>query len=416
VSNHPAETIPEIRTSAEKVDTPPSQLNRIDPPNLVQLTEFTREQFDSPVSPAGPQLVLPQSAVGETFEIIDQPVSEAPEHSPSQSSETLTRVDREQASGTVLPWGPSTPTPEMTAVAQRAEEVARRGYELAQRGGLYSAQARFTESLRIIAEALDAQRNTMAHTKSLSAGLRALQEVDDFVPRGTKIESSMNMPLIVDAHRTPVLKEQPLDGVTPLVAQRSYLTYAQEQLAMAGGDQSVASLALHGLGKVCTTPAQMHGPRTQIAEAKAVVYFQAAVLIEPRNFMSANELGVLLARFGRLNDARQALEQAVAASNSPTTWRNLAVVNERLGDPQKAMLCRQRSDTAITQSRQTQTNNTGSQHPVRWVDPETFAQSNTMVPDTTPPAAKTATEGTKPATSTAAKPEAKPSGWKWPWQ
>jgi Flp pilus assembly protein TadD len=232
----------------------------------------------------------------------------------------------------------------------------------------------------------------------------------------------MNMPLIVDAHRTPVLKGRPLENVMLLVAQRIYLTYAQVQLAAAGGDQSVASLALHGLGKICITPAQMNGPQVRIAEAKAVVYFQAAVMIEPRNFLSANELGVLLAKFGRLEDARHAVEQSVANSNSPTAWRNLATINERLGDQQKAAICRQRVETALAQARPGAGTAGNSQFMVRWVDQETFAQSNSMAPATTPatvPSAVASATTSPPATAvpaTAAKPETKPSGWKWPWQ
>jgi tetratricopeptide (TPR) repeat protein len=339
-----------------------------------------------------------------------------PAGSTQKPAEAMSGSNTTPVDGTVLPWGPTTPTPEMLAIAQRAEEVARRGYDLAERGGMYSARARFTESLRIIAEALDGQRNTTAHTKALAAGLRALDEVDDFVPRGGKLDGDFNLTLIVDAHRTPVLKARPLDGVTPLVAQRMYLTYAQEQLAMAGGDQAVASLALHGLAKICVSPVELHGPRVQIAEAKAVVYFQAAMIIEPRNFMSANELGVLLARFGRPQEARQAFEQAVLCSNAPTTWRNLAMVNERLGDVQKASICRERAASAVALSQQAGTNNGGSQYSVRWVDQETFAKSNTMVPDLPTPATTADAKAASPVPATAAKPAAKSSGWKWPWQ
>lgn len=421
----PGDGIAAVVAAEQPVDViEPSPLRRIAPPRLVQLTEFTREPVEAAGASAGPSLTSPQSpassgrqesisalADDEVFSIVDAPIDAAPAPMPLGSSSTAAGP-----AATPLPWGPSTPTPELTAIAQRAEQIARNGYLLAQRGGLYSARAKFIESLRMITEALDAQRGTTAHTKALAAGLRALEEADDFLPRGAQIESSINMALVIDAHRTPVLKDRALDEITPLVAQRMYLTYAQEQLAMAGGDQSVASLAYHGLGKICLTPAHVHGPRVQMAEAKAIVYYQAAVIIEPRNFMSANELGVLLARFGRLDDARKALEQAAVGSNSPTTWRNLAVVNTRLGDLQKAEVCKQRSEMAVAQAKPAGTTSTGSQYPVRWVDPETFAQSNSMVPDTPPATAKPAPTPSSPAPATAAAPAAKSSGWKWPWQ
>ena len=70
----------------------------------------------------------------------------------------------------------------------------------------------------------------------------------------------------------------------------------------------------------------------KLDEGKAVVFYQSALIVDPQNFMAANELGVLLTRFGRWNDARNALEHAVAASGTPTSWRNLAVVCDRMGD------------------------------------------------------------------------------------
>ncbi len=98
----------------------------------------------------------------------------------------------------------------MIAIAKRAEETARQGFDLAERGALYTARARFIESLRTLAQAMDSQRGNTAHTKALAAGLRAMEEVDDFVPRGTSLETDLNLKLIVDAHRTPVLKERSL--------------------------------------------------------------------------------------------------------------------------------------------------------------------------------------------------------------
>ena len=108
----------------------------------------------------------------------------------------------------LLPWGPSTPSPELDAVNQRAEQTVRWAFNRAERGALYSARAQFAEALRSIAEALDLQRNTVAHTAALTAGLRALDEVNDFVPRDVRSQANMNLQLTVDAHHTPVLKNR----------------------------------------------------------------------------------------------------------------------------------------------------------------------------------------------------------------
>lgn len=335
----------------------------------------------------------------------EEPITKSAENDAGSAPAT----DESAGAETQLPWGPSTPTPEMAAIAKRAEETARRGFDLAERGALYTARAQFIEALRSVAQAMDSQRNTTAHTKALAAGLRALEEVNDFVPRGTRLETELNLQLIVDAHRTPVLKKQSLEGVTVTEAQRLYLTYAQEHLAAAAGDQSVASLALYGLGKVCAAPAAMHGPHEKIAECKAVVFFQAALVVEPRNFLSANELGVLLARFGRLDDARTVLERAVAISNAPTSWRNLAAVCERQGNAPRAEQARRQAEVAVTQFQREGYANAGLRYPIAWLDPASFARTNSMLGDTR--SAPVPQQSPAAVPKTAANPGKKSSTW-----
>ncbi len=325
--------------------------------------------------------------------------NQQPAEPKSAASETADTTE----SSVPLPWGPSTPSTEMTAVALRAEQAARRGFNLAERAALYSARAQFIESLRIIAQALDEQRGTTAHTKALSAGLRAMEEVSDLVPRDNRLETDLNLKLIVDAHHTPVLKDRPLDEIAVADAQRMYLTYAQEQLAAAAGDQAVASLALHGLGKICVAPAEMHGPREQIAEAKAVTFYQAALVVEPQNFMAANELGVLLTRYGRLKDAKAVFEQSVTVSDAPTSWRNLAVVCDRLGDATKAADARHEADAAVARLQKSGYATAGMRYPIEWVSPEKFANSNSMVTAATSPTTSVmSSPAPHPATASAA--------------
>jgi tetratricopeptide (TPR) repeat protein len=311
----------------------------------------------------------------------------------------------------------------MAAICQRAEEAARQGYDLAERGAMYSARSQFIDALRILADAMDAQRNTTAHARALNAGLRAIQEVDDFVPRSGELDTDLNFRLLIDSHHTPVLKERSLAGITALQAQRLYLTYAQEQLAAAAGDQPVASLALHGLGKICTAPTEMHGPREQIAEAKAVVFQQAALMVEPKNFMAANELGVLLTRFGRLPEARSALEHAVAMSGGPTEWQNLAIVCDRLGEPAKATAARQQATLAVARLQQAGYASAGLKYPIQWIDPTSFASTNSMIVEAAPASAPSSVASTAaqpnaaPPSSgtpvTAAKPDTKSGFWSW---
>jgi hypothetical protein len=378
-----------------------------------------------PAAPQRTQLVGHTAPESKSIFVIDE--MEAARHAASVSADHIDLVDNHVINATQtgdapettpaeLPWGPSAPTTELAAVAQRAEETVKNGFNLAERAALYTARSQFMEALRTLAAALDAQKKTQAHCQALAAGLTALKEVDDFVPQAGKVETSLNMKLIVDGHRTPVLKNRSVDKVSPLEAKRIYLTYAQEQLAAAGADQPVASLALYGLGKVCTAPAALHGPKDQVAEGKAVVLYQAALVVAPENFMAANELGVTLAKFGRFQEAQTALAHAAALSNSPVAWRNLATVCQRSGDQQRAAHARQQANLIVAQLQEAGRASAGSKHPVQWVDPETFVQSHSTLnslPASTAPANST-TQPSIPAT--AARPENTSSGWKWPWK
>jgi hypothetical protein len=88
--------------------------------------------------------------------------------------------------------------------AQLAPSV-QRGFELAQRGALYAARQEFLQVLRRTAEAKDAQSGGTEHSSALAAGLRALDESEDFIPRGPAVEAELDMRIASSSHRTRVL-------------------------------------------------------------------------------------------------------------------------------------------------------------------------------------------------------------------
>ena len=59
-------------------------------------------------------------------------------------------------------------------------------------------------------------------------------------------------------------------------------------------------------------------------------------LADPNNARAANELGVLLARDGRFEEARDWLRHSARLKSQPETWHNLAVVYGRLGQTEKS--------------------------------------------------------------------------------
>ncbi len=105
-----------------------------------------------------------------------------------------------------------------------------------------------------------------------------------------------------------------------------------------------------------------------------MVFYQAALLAHPDNFMAANDLGVLLARAGDLHAARKMLEYSLDRGGPATTWRNLAVVHRRLGQAVPADWCEHQ---ALVRE-QYEINRRGGAAvaaggAVRWIDPYSFA-------------------------------------------
>ncbi len=271
------------------------------------------------------------------------------------------------------------------AVSQRADAIVDQGFSLAEKGAFYSARTEFHQALRSVAQALDAHYGGNHHSAALAAGWNALTEADDFSvhgPRGTVVAVAS----LVDAHQTELLKPYALDDVSPVVAMQYYFVYAQEQLVVASGQAPVAARAMYGLGKThmvlsekTPTAARLHAP-------KAMAFHQAAVITDPTNYLAANELGVLLARSGKLEAARHVLQHSVGIYPLPETWQNLSVVHQRLGETQYAMQAMERWQLANQSRLQSGAQAApSSNHLVEWVPPQAFIVGQTDLPSATQP-------------------------------
>ena len=247
----------------------------------------------------------------------------------------------------------------MHAVNAQAIREIRHAFSLAQRGAMFSARVELTQALRTITEALDLRDGSRKHTDALKRGFRALDEAKDFRQRG--LAEELDIEVLVAAHRTPVLKESDASRITPLVAVQKYLTYAQEQLVIAGDDQPTASLALYGLGRLQADLAV----EQEDTLPHALVFHQAAVLVDEMNYKAANELGVLLANYGQYAQARNMLAHSVHVCPQPESWNNLAKVHQQLGETDLARRAANESQLAAGGNR--------NQGAVRWVDPATLA-------------------------------------------
>ena len=234
----------------------------------------------------------------------------------------------------------------MEKIAVQSDQQIRHGFELANRGAYFAARAEFTAALRLIAQGLDNERNTTLHSQALSAALTAMKEAQDFIPAGGKLEGELDLPPLVASHRTPVLKNVPAEQLQAMRALKQYFTFAQEQLALAAGQEVSGSMALGALGKMHAALAGKPNPEIVAPEAKAIVFFQAAILVCPRNYMAANDLGVLLAHSGDYAGARRMLEHSVLVCRCAENLNNLSVVYRQVGQQRLAELAAEKAQAA----------------------------------------------------------------------
>ena len=263
---------------------------------------------------------------------------------------------------------------QMNVVALEVARHVGRGFNLADRGAYFAARSQFVQSLRLLTQALDAKHHTACHSQALAAGMRALDEAEDFVPRGSRLEADLDLPMLIAGHHTPALKSVNSRELSPLIAQRRYYSYAQEQLGIATPGEPAGSMALYGLGKIHNVIAAQPAPSIFAAESKALAYHHAALQTDSRNYLAANELAVLLVKSGYLPSARALLQQSVAGSPQPAAWHNLALVHRYLGEPQLSALAEHESAAAAEGlGAKTQSDNSLK---IEWVDAKTFADSS----------------------------------------
>jgi tetratricopeptide (TPR) repeat protein len=264
----------------------------------------------------------------------------------------------------------------LESIARQADQQIRHGYELAGRGAYYAARSEFIAALRLVAQGLDTEGKAKTHGKSLAAALTALKEADDFMPSGSQLEADLNLPDIIKNHVTPVLKDADKDTLTSLTATKKYLTYSQEQFAQAIGGEVAGSMALRAMGKLHEEFANSKNTGVKAPGPKAIVFYQSSLLVSPQNFMAANDLGVMLARNGNYKDACKILEHGCSLTRQSNIWRNLAWVQERLGNDGRACQARQLATAASQQEQITQQKKLdGGNDQVRWVDESSFTNN-----------------------------------------
>jgi tetratricopeptide (TPR) repeat protein len=260
----------------------------------------------------------------------------------------------------------------MQAVAQRAIQMADHASSMAQRGMLFSARTELIQALQLIVQALDVQESGTQHSTALAAGLTALDEARDFSVSAARPGDAVNVSAIASAHRTSHFRSATSTSLSPVIAQQQYLGQAQNQLAVAAGGVPAASQILYRLGRLQTAMAAHDADSLALHGPQSIVFHQAALATDGANWLAANELGVLYARYGQLPEARQLLVHSVTVHPHVEGWHNLATVHSRLGETELAQRAEGERQLLAQQAGKSPAN---SNDMVRWVDPKTFAAS-----------------------------------------
>jgi len=108
--------------------------------------------------------------------------------------------------------------------------------------------------------------------------------------------------------------------------------------------------------------------------------YQAALIVDPKNYMACNELGVLMARYGDLDAAENQFVHSLSIKAEPEAWHNLATVYRAKGQSAKAAQAEQEKEKLVASARSgsgtsENSNDLRSQPMLDFVDPDTFAAS-----------------------------------------
>lgn len=210
-----------------------------------------------------------------------------------------------------------------------------RGESLARRGATATARREFHEVLSIIAQHNDSVRQNTSASAGLQQAFLALDEAEDFF--ATPSSGSIDVPAKVLRHSSQVLSPREAEGLTAIAAAQMYYGYARKMFRECFLHDPIASRALYCLGKLHAVAA---ADQTLAAPtyARVMLLHYAALDCDSTNYPAANELGVMLAKGGRLAEARDALQLSVNIQPTLAGLQNLARVQEKMGDTHGAQI------------------------------------------------------------------------------
>eukprot|EP01047_Picozoa_sp_COSAG01_P041040 COSAG01_NODE_3496_length_6007_cov_11.780871_1_plen_510_part_00 len=295
----------------------------------------------------------------------------------TKQQQTIVRqVSNEVAAPTPVALPLRLPLSEQTA--HQAVHHIEYGKSLSRRGSFYSAQQEFYAALRIIAISNDSQTSSNHYSQALAEAVVAMKEAQDFVGTELEAEAFLSVASTVETHQSKIINQTELDQTSPRQAVQRYFQYAQNRLDQAGGRNVVSAEAFCCLGKLHTSMRQSEPSPKAMDAAKAIAFHRAALLSDPDNSKSANELGVLMAKIGQLESAVSLFQQSLMVNPTPQTWKNLAKTHLQKGEFELAKAAEEQYLTLM------QAPLTQNQSSIRWVKRGLFNQNQTSQFNQTP--------------------------------
>jgi tetratricopeptide (TPR) repeat protein len=236
--------------------------------------------------------------------------------------------------------------------------------EFLRRNAVLSARDEALAGLRLLIRNVDLRTGTSTGEPSLDRALRAFEEESDFHESIRNPAHGASTKAIVARHTTPILKQVDLETVSPELAAQHYRNFARFELYQATQNHPWAADLLYAFGKTIERRSATQGDDAGQWRNQAVVCYEVALTIAPNHPGSANQLGHVLLKLDRVDEAYAALYQSIQSRPSPEAWQSIAEIYRRRGYAAQA-------DEAVRQATAIRSS-TSNVPEVISLDPQTF--------------------------------------------
>jgi tetratricopeptide (TPR) repeat protein len=219
--------------------------------------------------------------------------------------------------------------PGWQAIGERLSKHLKESDNLLRRNAILSSRQEAETAARYLAQTLDLAVNNCSAEPHWYVAEQAFREASDFYRSQSSDPKALRR--IVDSHQTPVLKTTDLKTVSPLVAAQHYRQYAFNCLVVASQGHPWASEIYCSLGRTYQAEAE-RGAANDEKRSRAATYYRAAVSINSRNTLAANQLAYMLLQMDRPQEAMATLIDALRVQPSEPALENLIEASRRLKD------------------------------------------------------------------------------------